>query len=80
MWTENNGLWFSNLVQSSQSHRLNIDKNGQVDMNDLLVIMRHFGTKLGGSNYSSDCDINLDKRIDMEDVNVELTHFGQEIR
>lgn len=57
---------FQISVQNSQSYRLDIDKNGQVDMNDLLVIMRHFGTKLGGRNYSSDCDINLDKRLDMK--------------
>jgi hypothetical protein len=74
------GFGFQISVQSSQSYRLDVDKSGQADMNDLLVIMSHFGTKLGGSNYSSDCDINLDKRIDMENVNVELTHFGQKIR
>jgi hypothetical protein len=66
-------------IPSSQASRLDFDKNGQIDMTDLMITLQHFGAKLGDTKYSTDYDVNLDDRIDMEDFMIEMSHFGQTI-
>jgi hypothetical protein len=66
-------------IPSSQASRLDFDKNGRIDMTDLMIILQHCGARLGNANYSTDYDLNLDNRIDMQDVMIETSHFGQKI-
>jgi hypothetical protein len=70
-------------ISTTQASRLDMDheipRNGQVDMNDLVTMLKHFGAQNGDTNYSVDYDINLDGKITTEDFIIEMAYFGQTI-
>lgn len=53
------------------------EPDGEVDMRDVGVLARRFGTKDGESGYISNYDINGDSKIDMSDINIVARDFGK---
>lgn len=51
--------------------------DGKVDMRDIGLVARAFGTKIGDTYYSPECDLNGDGKIDMRDVGLAARHFGE---
>ena len=45
-----------------------VNDDGRVDLADLVLVARHFGTRLGGPGYSILYDLNGDGRIDLLDL------------
>jgi len=45
-----------------------INYDGKVDMNDIAMIARRYGAKVGGPKYKLACDIYLDRKIDIHDL------------
>lgn len=50
--------------------------DGKVDMRDIAVIARCFGSKPGDSNWNPNADINGDGRVDMRDIALVARNFG----
>ncbi|MCK5848241.1 MAG: hypothetical protein KAH01_03485 [Caldisericia bacterium] len=50
-----------------------LDENGTIDENDVIVVEKAFGTEKGDKEFKKQCDFNKDRRIDLEDLN-ELMH------
>lgn len=51
--------------------------DGRVDMRDIGLIARAFGTKIGDTYYSPECDLNGDGIINMRDIGLAAKHFGE---
>jgi hypothetical protein len=55
------------------------DVNGdfKVDMKDIALVARAFGSKPGSSNWNPNADVNSDGKIDMKDIALVARNFGQ---
>ena len=53
-----------------------IDRNGVVDMRDLAVLARAFGSYPGASNWNPKADLNQDSVVNMRDAAILLDNFG----
>jgi hypothetical protein len=55
------------------------DVNGdfKVDMKDIAIVARAFGSTAGSSNWNPNCDINGDGTVNMRDIALAARHFGQ---
>lgn len=75
---------FNNKVEFIKSDKLikisplqgDINGDGKVDSEDLIIFALSFGTSLGDSNYNEKCDLNGDGRIDAEDLLLLAQNFG----
>jgi hypothetical protein len=54
-----------------------VDGNGRVNMNDIVSILKAFGSTVGQPNYNPNCDIENTGRVDMSDVVIAVSNFGQ---
>jgi hypothetical protein len=54
-----------------------VDGNFRVDMGDIIMILKRFGSIIGRPNYDPICDLDDNLKIDMGDVVAALVHFGQ---
>jgi parallel beta-helix repeat protein len=54
-----------------------VDGIGRVNMNDVVSILKAFGSTVGEPNYNPNCDINGKGRVDMSDLVIALHNFGQ---
>jgi hypothetical protein len=50
--------------------------DGKVDMRDVALVARAFGSTIGSSNWNPNCDINNDGVVNMKDVALVARHFG----
>jgi len=57
------------------------DVNGdfKVNMQDLYLLILHFGCQNGSPRYIANCDINGDGKIDMKDAFIITSHFGERL-
>ncbi len=55
-----------------------INDDGKVDSEDLIIFAQSFGTSLGDPNYNEKCDLNGDGKIDAEDLLLLAQNFGTE--
>lgn len=53
-----------------------IDRNGVVDMRDLGILARAFGSYPGASNWNSKADLNGDGVVNIRDAAILLDNFG----
>jgi parallel beta-helix repeat protein len=51
--------------------------DGKVDINDLAMVARHFGTIHPHSKYDPNCDIIYDGKIDIKDIFTVAKNFGK---
>jgi len=51
--------------------------DGRVDMRDVGLVARMFGTYEGRLDYNPNCDINCDGKVDMKDVGIVARNFGK---
>jgi hypothetical protein len=54
---------------------VNID--GTVNMIDIQLIAKHYGTKTGDPNFNAGCDVNFDGEINIADLVIAARHFGE---
>jgi len=53
-----------------------INDDGKVDSDDLIIFAKSFGTKIGDSDYNEKCDFNGDGKVDAEDLLLLAKNFG----
>jgi outer membrane protein assembly factor BamB len=54
-----------------------VDGIGRVNMNDIVSLMKAFGSTPGQPNWNPNCDINGKGRVDMSDVVIAVSNFGR---
>ncbi len=54
-----------------------IDHDGDVDLDDLSVVLVAFGTVEGDPNYTHIADLDGDGDVDLDDLSTVLAHFGE---
>ena len=55
-----------------------VNGDGYVGIDDIVLVAEHFGTKPGDSNWDSICDINKDDYVGIDDIVAVAEHFGEE--
>lgn len=53
-----------------------INDDGKVDSEDLIIFAQSFGTSIGDPNYNEKCDLNGDGKVDAEDLLLLAQNFG----
>ncbi|HQN48775.1 MAG TPA: cohesin domain-containing protein, partial [Caldisericia bacterium] len=53
-----------------------INDDGKVDSEDLIIFALSFGTQIGDSNYNEKCDLNGDGKVDADDLLLLAQNFG----
>ncbi|MGC9089991.1 MAG: S8 family serine peptidase [Caldisericia bacterium] len=53
-----------------------INDDGKVDSEDLIIFAQSFGTQLGDPNYNEKCDLNGDGKVDADDLLLLAQNFG----
>lgn len=56
-----------------------VDGNGKVDMVDIGLCCKAYGSKPGDSNWDPRCDVYNDGKIDMKDIGMVCQHYGESI-
>jgi len=54
-----------------------VDDNGKVDMIDLWLVAKAFGSLPGGPNWDPRCDVDRNDKVDMIDLWLVAKHFGE---
>ncbi len=54
-----------------------LNKDGVIDGEDLIIFAESYGSKQGDSNFNPNCDFNSDKVIDNKDLLILSSHFGE---
>ncbi len=54
-----------------------IGNYGIVNMNDVAIVARAFGSRPGSSNWNPAADITFDGKVNMKDIALVARHFGQ---
>ena len=55
-----------------------LNDDGRVDMKDIYVIVKAFGSYPGHPRWSPVADLDMDDRVDIRDIYLVLKHFGEE--
>jgi hypothetical protein len=55
----------------------NVNGDEIVDMKDITIILRAYGTIPGHPNYNANADVNCDGIVDMKDITITLRNYGQ---
>jgi hypothetical protein len=53
-----------------------VNFDGKVDMSDIGLILRAYGTKKGDPKWNPIYDLNSDEKVDMSDIGIILRNFG----
>ena len=51
--------------------------DGKVDIRDISLVAKAFGSVPGTPAWNPNCDINNDGRIDIRDISIVAKHFGE---
>jgi hypothetical protein len=54
-----------------------INRDGVVDVYDIVTFSIAFGSKIGDTDWNQKADINLDQQIDLYDALILASHFGE---
>jgi hypothetical protein len=58
-------------------HKLgDVNRDGKIDMKDIALISRAYGSRPGDPNWNPDADLNGDGIIDDKDLAIARAHFG----
>lgn len=72
--TANNNCTGGNVVVTITG---DINGDFKVDMRDIALVVRAFGSTIGSINWNANADINDDGTVNMRDVALVARHFGQ---
>jgi YD repeat-containing protein len=68
----------SNIILEKTSIKyLDIDDDGAISFNDIMIIASAFNSKSGDGRYDLKCDLNTDGAVNMQDVMMLAAHFNK---
>ena len=53
-----------------------MNPDGRVDMKDVAIVAKTFGTRPGDNLWNQAEDINQDDKVDMKDISIVAKEFG----
>jgi hypothetical protein len=54
-----------------------VDNDGKVNLKDIFMIFRAYGSSVGDLKYDAKCDLDSDGNIDMLDIKAAFVNFGK---
>jgi uncharacterized protein (DUF2141 family) len=54
-----------------------VNGDGKVDMQDVMVVIKAFGSIPGTARWNAAADLNGDGRVDVSDIIIVLLNFGK---
>jgi len=71
----------NNSVNSTYlvTFRGDVNRDGMVNVSDLVIVGAHFGAALGSANYLADADLNNDGVINIADFSLCAGQFGSKV-
>lgn len=87
-------IYFSDLVDSQGEHMIHsatdgsvqvsaligdINGDGKVDIQDLVLVIRHYGSYPEHPDWNPDADVNGDGLVDIQDLVLVIKHYGEHI-
>ncbi|MDH7477589.1 MAG: dockerin type I domain-containing protein [Candidatus Bathyarchaeota archaeon] len=54
-----------------------IDGNGKVDIKDLVLLIKAYGSYPGHPQWNSNADINCDGKVDIKDLVLIIRNYGK---
>ncbi len=54
-----------------------LNADGKVDMKDIAIVAKAYGSLPGDSNWNSNADINGDNKVDIKDIAMIAKKFGE---
>ncbi|MEM2702777.1 MAG: dockerin type I domain-containing protein, partial [Candidatus Bathyarchaeia archaeon] len=73
--TEDNTKYFDEIVKVTIPG--DVDGDFKVKMDDIMLLVKAFGSKIGQPKYDPNCDINYDGKISMDDIMIAVKNFGK---
>ena len=65
------------IMLRSAGNAWDIDGNKRVDLGDMVILARAYGSKAGDSRYDNMADLNGDGRVDDADLQILRQHYGE---
>ncbi len=56
-----------------------VNGDGKVDIQDVAIVARHFGTTPSSPNWDPACDLDSNGKVDIADVAIVARAFGQHV-
>ena len=53
-----------------------VNHDGKVDIRDIAIVVKAFGSYPGSPSWDASADINGDGRVDVQDVSIAVMNFG----
>lgn len=53
-----------------------VNGDGKVDITDIALVGKHFGTTPSSHNWDARCDLNSDGKVDITDMSIVARAFG----
>jgi PKD repeat protein len=64
-------------VYNSTGHPWDVNGDGKVDVTDIFLVAKAFGSTPRSSNWDPRCDVNGDGKVDISDVFLVAKHYGE---
>ena len=69
-------IWVDNITAVGASPIGDLDGDGDVDFDDLNILLAAYGTSFGDPGYNADADLDGDGDVDFDDLNILLANYG----
>ncbi|QTA82229.1 terpenoid cyclase domain-containing protein [Desulfonema limicola] len=66
-------------IDTDESTLHDMDKNGKVDVIDIMLVASHWNTATGDANYDAKYDLNSDGKIDVTDIMLVAAQWGKTV-
>ena len=58
-------------------HPWDVNGDSKVDIKDILLVAKHYGTQEGDPDWDPRCDVNGDSKVDIKDILLVAKHYGE---
>jgi hypothetical protein len=65
-------------IYNATAHPWDVNGDKKVDIKDILIVAKAYGTNPGDSNYDPRADVNGDTKIDIKDILLVAKHYGEQ--
>jgi PKD repeat protein len=59
------------------AHPWDVNRDGKVDIKDILLVAKAYGSTPGAPNWDPRCDVNGDGKVDIKDILIVAKHYGE---
>ena len=67
----------SKTIEVTELPPWDINKDKKVDVKDIFIVAKAYGSQPGDPNWDPRCDLNGDEKVDVKDVFIVAKHYGE---